>query len=116
MRVYCPASGMATGIVVLGPCPRLLRDLLRALLQQDPSLEVVEGAPAVHAGVPVVAHVVVGERERAAEVARAVGAEVPVVVVSPDGRWAGRFVGGRLEESAGDVSAPDLLRLATGGS
>jgi len=104
---------MPTGIVVLGPGPRLLRELLRAMLQQSSAFQVVEGDNVVSGMQHVVAHVAVGERERAADVAREVSLEVPVVVVSPDGRWVGRFLAGRLLDASHDATTSDLIRLVS---
>lgn len=90
-----------------------MREMLRALLRQDAAL-VVEDAPPASAGARVVAHVVVGERASAEALARAVGVQVPVVVVSPDARWAGRVVGGRLVESSEEPSPEQIRALVVG--
>lgn len=103
------------GVVVLGPSPGLLRDILRSLLEPEPTLVVVETEPAGEAAGRVVARVLIAAREDAARVAESTGESVPVVVVSPDGRWAGRFVGGRLEGACDDTSASDIVRLVAGG-
>ncbi len=118
MRVFAPASGMPTGIVVLGPGPRLLREVLRAMLQDDPSRTVVDAAEdgawrgaAVHGEVT---HVVVGTRDAAAALAQSVAPQGAVVVVSDDGRWAGRFVQGRLDREVEEVSPEGVRGLVSG--
>lgn len=91
----------------------MLRDVLRAILEDHPAL-VVASERGAGVGERIVAHVVCGERERAGTVAQAIAGDVPVVVVSPDGRWAGRYAGGRLEREVEDVSPEGMRGLVVG--
>jgi len=92
-----------------------MRDILRALLESEASLVVVDAEPVDQTAARVVARLLVAARDEAARVAASMRSDVPVVVVTPDGRWAGRFVGGRLEDAASDASARDLVRLVAAG-
>ena len=94
----------------------MLRDLVRALL--TPTFDVVDGERWGSGAWPrpaaVVARVEVGARHEAAAVARSAGGDVPVVVLSPDARWAGRFVSGTLTREAEELTPDEMRDLMTG--
>lgn len=110
---------MATGTVVLGPCPALWRELLHALLA--PAFDVIDAGEGPDRAIAIperldtelLAVVLVGGTSTAAlsESSRVL---VPVVQVDVGGRCATRYLRGSQVRTAQDLSASGLRELIRG--